>query len=121
MNLAYSYFGSMDVGHIYRALGNKVRRFRNGAGRTQAQLAAEIGISRASLANMEAGRQQVLVHHLYAVANALDLGSPVMLLPSLPPDSVYQDDKPPVLPLPEKGLSDKQRREVLHLISSVSE
>lgn len=110
----------MDVGHIYRALGHKVRRFRNGAGRTQAQLAAEIGISRASLANMEAGRQQVLVHHLYAVCEALDLDSPVMLLP-LPLDLVYKDDNPPALPLSEEGLSDKQRQEVLRLIESVSE
>ena len=120
MSLVCDYNGNMDVRHIYRALGNKVRRLRNGAGRTQAQLAAEIGISRASLANMETGRQQVLVHHLYAVANALDLDSPATLLP-LPPDSVYRDDKPPTLPLPEKGLSDKQRREISHLISSVSE
>lgn len=120
MSLVCDYNESMDVGHIYRALGDKVRRLRNGAGRTQAQLAAEIGISRASLANMETGRQQVLVHHLYAVANALDLDSPATLLP-LPPNSMHKDDKPPTLPLPEKGLSDKQRREVLHLISSVSE
>ena len=121
MSFVCDYNGSMDVRYIYRALGHEVRRLRNGAGRTQAQLAAEIGISRASLANMEAGRQQVLVHHLYAVANALDLDSPVMLLPSFPPDSVYQDDKPSVLPLPEEGLSYKQRKEVLRLIESVSE
>ena len=120
MSLVCDYNGSMDVGHIYRALGDKVRRLRNGAGRTQAQLAAEIGISRASLANMETGRQQVLVHHLYAVATALDLDSPAILLP-LPPDSMHKDNKSPTLPLPEEGLSDKQRREVLHLISSVSE
>ena len=111
----------MDVEHIYRTLGHKVRRLRNGAGRTQAQLAAEVGISRASLANMEAGRQQMLVHHLYAVAKALDLDSLVTLLPSLQPDSVHQDDKPPALPLSEEGLSYKQRQEVLRLIDSVSE
>ncbi len=110
----------MDSRHIYRALGDKIKRLRNGAGWTQARLAAEIGISRGSLANMETGRQQVLVHHLYAVAHALELDSPAALMP-LPPGAMHKDNKlPKKLSLPEKELNNKQRREVLHFISSVS-
>ena len=100
----------------YRELGQAIRRYRAGAGKTQVQLAAEIGISRASLANMEAGRQQVLVHYLYAIAEALDLDSPTTLLPA-PQASILHDVESSTLPLPEQGLSEKQRQEVLRLMS----
>ena len=80
-----------------------------------AQLAAEIGISRASLANIEAGRQQVLLHHLFAIADALDLDSPSDLLPAPSPPNADPAD----LPLPAEGLSETQRQEVLRLMGSV--
>ena len=100
---------------IYRELGRSVRRYRTGAHRTQAQLSAEISISRASLANIEAGRQQVLLHHLYAIADALDLDSPSDLMPVPPPPNAEPAD----LPLPAEGLSETQRQEVLRLMGSV--
>ena len=102
----------------YREVGQAIRRYRGGAGRTQAQLAAEIDISRTSLANIEAGRQQVLVHHLYAIADALDLDSPSLLMP-VPQASTLHDVELSALPLPEEGLSEKQRQEVLGLMGGV--
>lgn len=102
----------MSPKDIYRDVGRHIRRYRAGAHRTQAQLAVEIGISRASLANIEAGRQQVLLHHLYAIADALDLDSPSVLIPTPPP----RDAKPAELPLPAEGLSETQRQEVLRLM-----
>ena len=105
----------------YLELGWSIRRYRKGAGRTQAQLAAEIGISRASLANIEAGRQQVLVHYIYAIAEALDLDSPMALMPTTPKDQSSRnlDIEASAVPLPEKGLSEKQRQEVLRLMGGV--
>ena len=100
---------------IYREVGRNIRRYRAGAHRTQAQLASEIGISRASLANMEAGRQQVLLHHLYAIADVLDLDSPGALMPAPSPQDADSVD----LPLPAEGLSQRQRQEVLRLMSGV--
>ena len=102
----------------YKELGQAIRRFRKGAGRTQAQLASEIGISRASLANIEAGRQQILVHYLYAIADALDLNSPSQLMP-MPQASTPHDVELPELQLPKEGLSEKQRQEVLRLMGGV--
>lgn len=104
----------MSPKDIYRGVGRHIRRYREGDHRTQAQLAAEIGISRASLANIEAGRQQVLLHHLYAIADALDLSSPSVLIP-VPP---HDDGAPAELPLPAEGLSETQRQEVLSLMGS---
>ena len=101
---------------IYREVGRKIRRYRVRAHRTQAQLAAEIGISRASLANIEAGRQKVLIHYLYALAEALDIDSPGTLMPEkLSPRRTHAAD----LPLPAEGLSETQRQEVLNLMSGV--
>ncbi len=100
---------------IYRVVGQNIRRYRAGTHRTQAQLASQIGISRASLANIEAGRQQVLLHHLYAIADAFDLDSPSVLMP-VPPSS---DGDSTELPLPTEGLSETQRQEVLRLMGGI--
>lgn len=108
----------MDPQDIYRNLGDRIRRYRKGIGQTQAQTAAQIGISRASLANIEAGRQQILVHHLYAIAAALQLDSPEVLL-SAPMTAPPREGKPSAVPLPEEGLTEKQRREVLRLMGGV--
>lgn len=107
----------MEHRDIYREVGWNIRRYREGARRTQEQLAAEIGVSRSSLTNIEVGRQKVQLHHLYAIAAALDLDSPVVLLPL--PALASHDDKLSELPLPREGLTDKQRLEVLRLLSDV--
>ena len=97
-------------------MGQTIRRHRQHANRTQAQLAAQIGLSRAALANIEAGRQQILVHYLYAIADALDLDSPASLMPSAPA-STHRSEGASELPLPSAGLSEKQKQEVRRLMS----
>ena len=56
---------------------------------TQSELAALVGLSRASVANIEAGRQSVLLHHACYFATALGLPTVNNLLPS---DGRYKDD-----------------------------
>jgi len=108
----------MDSDRIYKNLGKRIRDLRKSLSLTQDRLAKRIGISRASLANIEAGRQQVLVHHLFALANALDLESPVQLLLS-PRAQPRPDGAAADLPLAGEGLTEKQRREVLSLMGGV--
>ncbi|WP_354298062.1 helix-turn-helix transcriptional regulator [Phenylobacterium koreense] len=48
---------------------------------TQAQLASRVGMSRASIANIERGRQNVLLHHACDIATALGLSQVGDLLP----------------------------------------
>lgn len=110
----------MDADQIYKNLGKRIRDLRKSLGSTQDQLAKRVGISRASLANIEAGRQQVLVHHLFALANALDLESPAQLLLS-PRAESQPDPRAADLPLAGEGLTEKQRREVLNLMGGVLE
>jgi transcriptional regulator with XRE-family HTH domain len=110
----------MDANQIYRNLGKRIRDLRKGLGRTQDQLAKQVGISRASLANIEGGRQQVLVHHLFGIAAALDLDSPAQLLLSSQ-TRARSDRTTAALPISGEGLTEKQRREVLRLMGGVVE
>ena len=59
------------TGHVQAIVGRAIRRHRDAAGLTQSALVDRVGLSRASVANVEAGRQAVAVHHLYRIAAAL--------------------------------------------------
>lgn len=70
-------------GELYRLVGAEIRRRRERMGKTQDELAIRVGLSRASVANLEAGRQAVPLHHLVEVAAALGV-SAADLLPKEP-------------------------------------
>ena len=94
----------MNPESIYRHIGAVVRQGRRKfkPRLTQEVLAQRIGISRASLANIETGRQSVLVHQLYALAAALDLAPADFLPPAADTgaraewDEVLPDDLKPL-------------------------
>ena len=107
----------MEPQDLYTEVGRNIQRYRRGLHRTQQQIAAQVGLSRASVANIESGHQWVRLHHLYAIADALDLDSLSVLMPPLRPEAQHTDVAE--LPLPREGLTDKQRLEVLRLLSGV--
>lgn len=55
---------------VYRLLGAKVEMIRNTLGWTQEDLALRIGLKRASISNLEAGRQRLMMHHVEKIALA---------------------------------------------------
>lgn len=57
---------------LYEKIGLLIRERRKAVGMTQAQLAAAMEISRPALVNVELGRQRVLVHTIYDLAEVLD-------------------------------------------------
>lgn len=59
---------------------------------TQAELSERVGLSRASVANIEAGRQAVMLHQVMAFSAALAV-QPVELLPSAP-SAMDREDLP---------------------------
>ena len=63
----------MSVPSLYKRLGATIRERRRHLRLTQEYLSSQLGISRASLANVETGRQRVLVHQLYSFAEKLDI------------------------------------------------
>lgn len=66
---------------IYRVLGQLIAVRRKGFGLTQNELADKVHMSRASIANIERGRQKVMVHQLYRFAEALKVPEVGDLLP----------------------------------------
>jgi len=69
------------IGGIYKIVGRRFREIRISKGITQADVAAETGLTRQSVANIELGRQRFMLHTFFDVARALGV-SPVELLPS---------------------------------------
>ncbi len=74
----------MEKQDVYFEVGDLVREARDAAGLTQAALGERIGLTRASVANIEKARQKVQLHTLYAIAQALEV-SVHSLLPSPQP------------------------------------
>ena len=99
---------------LYRRLGQAVAERRTELGLTQREVAEKLGLSRASIANLETGRQRILVHQLYALVRALNLKSILDLVPKVwePPE--------PLAEIEVKGLvlSPKQRSAVETLLAS---
>jgi DNA-binding XRE family transcriptional regulator len=77
--------------NIYKQLGLAVARRRKDLALTQADIAHEIGLTRASLANIETGRQKVLLHQAYSLAKALKFES----LTELVPATIAMEQRPP--------------------------
>ncbi len=59
---------------IYATIGQNICKERKELGFTQAELASEVGLTRASIVNIEAGRQRMLIHTLCQIAEALGVG-----------------------------------------------
>jgi len=62
-----------DFDELYRELGRKIRQARERQGQRLSQdaLAKQLGISRASIVNIEAGRQRTPLHLLWQIAELL--------------------------------------------------
>jgi len=62
-----------DDEFLYQAVGEKIRhvRERSRPKLSQAQLATRLGVSRASIVNIEAGRQHAPLHVLWKIAGVL--------------------------------------------------
>ncbi|MEJ0000942.1 MAG: helix-turn-helix transcriptional regulator [Verrucomicrobiota bacterium] len=69
---------------VYRAVGSKIREERLRLNLTQDDLARSVGLTRASVTNIERGCQRMPVHTLVALAASLRI-SPAQLLSSLEP------------------------------------
>ncbi len=86
----------MSDAAIYAAFGKAVSVRRKELGLTQEALSAQVGMSRASIANIESGRQNVLLHHVYSLAAALKFAKVSELLPTPPKDQSSGDTDMPI-------------------------
>lgn len=103
-----------DNRNLYGEFGERVRKHRHRLQLSQEALGARVRLSRTSITNIEQGRQKILLHHLFALAEALET-SPETLLPaakiSVPTPQIEKK-------LP-KGLSHKEK-EWVHKVVAVS-
>ena len=60
-----------DFDELYAEVGRKLRQTRETQGLSQDKLAKQLGISRASVVNIEAGRQRAPLHLLWQFSEAL--------------------------------------------------
>ena len=72
--------GDVGADAVYWQIGRRIRRAREACGTTQDVLASRAHLTRASVSNIEAGRQRVTIHALLEMAVALDV-DPASLLP----------------------------------------
>ena len=60
-----------QVERVYQQVGDRVADRRHELGITQEEFAERLGCSRASVANIETGRERLLLHRLVNIAAAL--------------------------------------------------
>lgn len=65
---------------LYEKIGKQIQTLRLKKGLTQSKLAASLALNRTSITNIEKGRQKILVHTLWELADALGV-TPKSLLP----------------------------------------
>jgi transcriptional regulator with XRE-family HTH domain len=111
----------MDDAELYRLLGRNVAAHRANGKLKQAQVAEKLGLSRASLANIESGRQRVTLHHVYELVDALGLDSITDLLPARWPeasaDTVGAYDKRDTLMFASESLTPVEKAQVKMVIN----
>lgn len=101
---------------IYHALGARISTRRSELKLSQADLAERVGLSRGSVANVEAGRQRLPLHQVYRFLEALRLPDVSDLLPK-PTHQIDDLDEAPSLDMRKatKGLSDTAKAQVMAL------
>jgi transcriptional regulator with XRE-family HTH domain len=90
---------------VYASLGRAIATRRNRLRKTQQEIALQIGVSRASIANIECGRQKVLLHQVYQLVKALELKSITELVPT----TLNRAESDLDLPISRSDLSEAQR------------
>lgn len=109
----------MDEEAIYRAFGQAVAERRNAIDKTQERVARDVGLSRASLANIERGKQRVFLHQILALANALELSSAHEIVPARVV-STRSGAKADVTMSGAKNLSRNQKMIVNNIVNAVT-
>jgi transcriptional regulator with XRE-family HTH domain len=100
---------------VYKEIGKRIRHWRKANGMKQEALAGALGISRGSLANIETGKQSVLVHQIYNFSRALKVKPHDFL-----PDSVGEISSTPPVVLSQPTnieLSPDQQRQIANVLS----
>ncbi len=102
---------------IYEIIGRRIKEFRDKANFTQEVLAKKTGVSRASIANYESGKQAIYISDLYKIADCLGIGIE-RILPSL--EEIKTKSSPEKLLEKAKNLNRHEKKELKEFIEKYS-
>lgn len=71
---------SMLYNDVYKRFGELIKKYRTDMNLTQEDLGRRVDLSRASIANIEVGRQKVALHQVYVFAKQLNVSPEELLL-----------------------------------------
>lgn len=105
----------MDEATLYASFGRLVRQHRERLDMSQSQLAKHVRLSRASVANIESGRQRIPLHQLFRLGRALKVDAGALL-----PDPNQQ----PAVAVDREitssmRLSDREQADIAKIVSSL--
>jgi transcriptional regulator with XRE-family HTH domain len=106
-------FTAMTDMQIYQMLGRAVAKRRKELGMVQADVAERISLTRASLANIETGRQKILLHQVYRLAAALKLKT---ILDLIPPNYTFDQRSPKPLRFSGSEITPAERANLERLV-----
>ncbi len=97
---------------LYEFIGSQIRRFREEADLKQGELATRVQLSRASITNIELGRQRLSIHQTYQLAEALNVDVSEIFPPK---EAIKNNSARPTISI--RGLSSKANHWVSRVIS----
>lgn len=107
----------MDEKIIYDYIGKKIRYIRESTKINQELLASTLGLSRASIANYESGRQAISISDLYKLADFFKLEISE-ILPSVA--EIKEKSSPKQLIEKASNLGDNEKEEIKSFIEKIS-
>lgn len=108
----------MSNEQIYKAFGEAIAARRKQLNLTQDRLAKKVGMSRASIANIERGRQNVALHHIYSLAASLEVSKVSDLLPAMAKMNKWEEETMITLDTPITPKVQAQANELINSILS---
>jgi transcriptional regulator with XRE-family HTH domain len=99
---------------LYKVIGQRIALARGGKF-TQLELALRVGISRPAIANIERGEQQIYVHQLMSIADALEVP-----LDDLLPQHQFKPLRPANISVSGDRVNRAQERVIKELVSAIT-
>ncbi len=116
-NIRANIMDDENVEAFYIELGELIHKARNNKNLSQAKVADFIGLSRASIVNIEKGRQRTPLHQLYSFAKVLEVDIKE-LMPNFDLDLINQLKRKKTKQVQKGNVNDKSSEKLDHLIDS---
>ena len=90
--MSKGYFKKMHIDQLYKNFGKNIKNQREVMNLTQEELGKRVELSRASIANIEVGRQKVALHQIYLFAKELNMHPTDLIDKNIDTDITNKED-----------------------------